>query len=243
MLLHPTSCPSFLAGCPWSAGGRKRKAGKLHKALPWEQEESADDAGDAFLAAAAAAVEPAAQAEEDAGLAAEPAAPAANGDVHAGPAAEQVGAAAAAGAPTLADYATALAGHLGPGAAFETPGSTPAKLALNGMDDLNGLLEEGEDSTADILSPGGGRAQHSLHHFFRDRLCMLAVCRWHAARLCRAVARSKDCRPVLDPWHLALCVAHCASPVPCRRSGQPVGHSPRCSCPQCRHLLRRRQRR
>lgn len=152
---------------PSTAGGRKRKAGKLHKALPWEQEDGGDDPQDAFLAAVAAAADPAVEAMEDAGPAAEQAAPAANGDVHAERAMQPEAVAAAADAPTLADYATALTGHLGPGATFDTPGSTPAKLppglALNGIQDLNGLLEEGEGSTADILSPGAGMAQSTSH--------------------------------------------------------------------------------
>ena len=116
-------------------------------------------------------------------------------------------AAAAAAVPTLADYATALSGHLGPGATTETPGSTPAKLpaglAVNGLDDLNGLLEEGEDSTADILSPGALQEQLSS--------CCCKAVRWISEPWCLLILHGciplsfLECQPGCLPLskHLA----------------------------------------
>lgn len=95
------------------------------------------------------------------------AAPAINGGLHHEPLMAEQEAAAAAG-PTLADFAAAEVAMAG---GYETPGTsgTPAKLPpgleLNGIDDA---FLEGEDSTADVLSPGGQAAR--LHAWVAVRV-------------------------------------------------------------------------
>jgi hypothetical protein len=120
-------------------GGRKRRAGKLQAQLPWEeQQQDGDDGGASDGEGGIPAAVPAGSPDAWAAAGQQAAAP--NGP-H------------AAGGPTLADHAAAEAEGYG----YETPaaGATPAKLPLTNGRAEQGSAEEGEDSNADLLSPGG----------------------------------------------------------------------------------------
>lgn len=130
-----------------AVGGRKHRAGKLQKALPWEQAGSEDGEGGGIAASSTAAAS--ASAAESA----------ANGVQSAVPAAEE---AVAAALPTLAEYAAATAEAAAATAAggewgYETPagGVSPSRLLPPGTG--ASPVEEDEGSTADMLSPGGCR--------------------------------------------------------------------------------------
>jgi hypothetical protein len=127
--------------------GRKRKAGKLQKVLPWEQQAESDS--EDHIPASAGTPPHSAKSAAAAGLPA-------NGELHPRPVAE-VEAVQAAGGGTLADYAAAEAAAIAAGQqGYGTPpsGTTPAKEELAAL--MRGLQEgeDGEASSPFILSPG-----------------------------------------------------------------------------------------
>ncbi len=154
-----------------AAGGRKRKAGKLQKVLPWDQQHHSDSeegipAGalqpqnGAPSAAAAAGGEGEQHCAADA-AAADAQLPGVNGGLHYPGAGTGATAAAPVGDSnrpaglTLADFARAeaAAAAAAAGMGYETtPGSTPAKSFLPGHHEDD--MAEGEGSNAELLSPG-----------------------------------------------------------------------------------------
>lgn len=120
---------SFLPSC---AGGRKRKAGKLQKALPWEQAAGSDSEGGIPARAGGYAAD----------------ALATNGVAH-----SPGGDADSAPAPVEEDAQPPADEGLG----YVTPpaGGSPARPQAELEALLAGVLAEGEDSSPGMLSPGG----------------------------------------------------------------------------------------
>lgn len=152
---HCLRCAAPLAGSSFNAAllifmlhsGRKRKAGKLQKVLPWEQQAESDS--EDHIPASAGTPPHSAKSAAAAGLPA-------NGELHPRLVAE-VEAVQAAGGGTLADYAAAEAAAIAAGQqGYGTPpsGTTPAKEELEAL--MRGLQEGegGEASSPFLLSPG-----------------------------------------------------------------------------------------
>jgi hypothetical protein len=124
---------------PLAAGGRKRKAGKLQKALPWEQAAGSDSEGGIPACAATHALPPNGDARSVGGTAENVAAPAAT-DL-------AVGSVLPPPDDELPGYATPPAGG----------SPAPAQAELEAL--LAGVFAEGEDSSPGVLSPGGPSQQ------------------------------------------------------------------------------------
>lgn len=213
-----------------SAGGRKRKAGKLQKQLPWDAQ-GGSDSDDAIPAADSSTAAAEALAAEDA-VAADQAAAA--------------GELSPANGPTLADFAAAEAARAAAAAGgISTPtsyGGSPSRLLPPGT---AGSMDEDEGSSAYPLSPGGWTGRS-----WAAGLEML-VCnyRFSLEWLLRAVGWL-CC--VCYPWLLPVCICcHCCVLTtlllcihcpPCRPAGIAAGHPSCRRRPQRRLLLRLRCR-